>query len=308
MAEAAPRAAGPSVGLTFISTGTVRIRQSMKGQPITTKTVILRRLTSLMDRQWTEELPIGVFIVSHPDGPILFDTGDSPLWGTPGYLPAWSPTKFFSHVTIGPDDGILSQLRAHDVDPTTLQAIVLSHLHGDHAGGLKDLAAAAPNVPVFVSGEHWEAFGKHPLRAKIEGCTPQHWPVGFDPKILPFADGPVGPWKQSHKVTADGKVVVIHTPGHVPGHISMIVYGQEGDSSTTYFLPGDATYGIDLLDREEPDGINDDPVTALQSLKLIKEFAGQTDVVVLPSHDPETPRLLKERVVYKPKDSTTSTK
>ncbi|SPO04183.1 uncharacterized protein DNG_06866 [Cephalotrichum gorgonifer] len=278
------------VGLTFFTTGTCKIRPSMRSQPTasyTDKFVAIRRLRSFTDRRWSDPIPIGVFVVSHPDGPILFDTGESPLCNDPGYLPLWSPTKLVCNVTISPEDGIVRQLLAHGIDPKTLQAIVLSHLHGDHAGGLKDLAAEAPDVPVYVSREQWAEFGNSPFHATISGCVPQHWPKDFDPKMIEFTDHPVGPWKQSGKVTPDGKVVVVPTPGHVPGHISLVVYGDNEDGTqTTYFLPGDATYGVDLLDKEEPDGVNDDPMTALQSLKLIKEFARQTDLVVLPSHDP----------------------
>lgn len=291
-----------AVGLTFISTGTAQIRPSMKGQPITNRSVAMRRLRSFTDRQWSEALPIGVFLISHPDGPILFDTGESPLCNTPGYLPAWSPTKMVCKTTITPEEGVINQLRLHGVEPKDLQAVVLSHLHGDHAGGLKDLAREAPHVPVYVSREHWDVFGKHPLHATIQGCTPQHWPKDFAPKMVDFSDHAVGPWKQSGKITSDGKVVAVHTPGHVPGHLSLVVFGDNDDQTrTTYLLAGDATYGLDTLDKEEPDGINDDPVTALRSLKLIKEFASQTDLVVLPSHDPATPRLLRDRVVYKPR-------
>ena len=70
----------------------------------------------------------------------------------------------------------------------------------------------------------------------------------------------------------------------------------------TYLLPGDATYGLDLLDKEEPDGINDDPVRALQALKTMKQFAVETDVIILPSHDPDTPELLAERKAFRPRN------
>ncbi|KAK1512517.1 monooxygenase [Colletotrichum costaricense] len=294
------------VSLTFLSTGSVRIKLPMKSQPVKSyldQFVTLRRFRCIANRQWTEPLPIGVFLIAHPGGPILFDTGESPCFNDPGYLPYLSPTKMFSSVDIKPEDGIVQQLQRLGVEPSDLQAIVLSHLHGDHAGGLKALKTAAPDVPVFVSKEHWAAFGNSPMTATLAGCVPQHWPEGFQPTLVDFSAGAVGPWETSGRITADGKVVAVHTPGHVPGHISLVVYGDNEDGTTsTYCLLGDASYGIDLLDKEEPDGINDDPMSALDSLRKIKAFAKQSDVVVLPSHDPDTPRLLKERVLYKPQD------
>lgn len=294
------------VGLTFISTGSVQIKLPMKSQPVQNywdQFVALRRLRCIANQQWTDPMPIGVFLISHPDGPVLFDTGESPCFNDPGYLPYYSPTKMFSSVDIKPEDGIVNQLKAQGVEPEHLQAIVLSHLHGDHAGGIKDLRVAAPGVPVFVSAEHWAAFGNSPIHATLSGCVPQHWPQEFRPSLIDFSGSSIGPWEKSGKITADEKIVAVHTPGHVPGHISLVVHGDNDDgSSTTYCLLGDASYGLDLLDKEEPDGINDDPISALESLRKIKSFAHQTDVVVLPSHDPDTPRLLRDRVLYKPKE------
>lgn len=70
-----------------------------------------------------------------------------------------------------------------------------------------------------------------------------------------------------------------------------------GGRETTFFLTGDAKYGIELLDREETDGVNDDPVGAFESVRMIKEFAWREEVVVLSSRDNEMPRFLAERGV-----------
>lgn len=90
----------------------------------------------------------------------------------------------------------------------------------------------------------------------------------------------------------------------MPGHLSVIVYGDK----TTYFLTGDATYSQDLLDREETDGVNNDPVRAVQSLKLIKELARQMPLVVLAAHDTDGLRRKEEGEVYKPSDPQASPK
>ncbi|GME64461.1 hypothetical protein GTA08_BOTSDO13014 [Neofusicoccum parvum] len=241
--------------VTFLTTGTCRIKTAMYTQPAT-RPVPLRRLRAALCTTWTAPLPIGAFLIAHPSGPILFDTGESPLCNTPGYVPAWNvPTRTWSRTAIAPADGIVAQLRARGVEPKDLQAVVLSHLHRDHAGGLEELARAAPDVPVWVGAEHWGAFGQSPWRAALEGCVPGHWPPGFAPRLLERGGEAVGPWGCGYPLTEDGRVVAVDTPGHVPGHVSLVVRGVDGEGvETTFFLTGDATYGMELLDREETDG------------------------------------------------------
>lgn len=298
-------ASGPrheDIQLTFLTTGTVRIRPSMLSQPAD-KFALLRRLRCLCDRGWTDSLPVGVFLIRHPEGLFLFDTGQSPCCNNPGYFPRLGIlNSLLTQFVIKHQDGIVEQLGRMDIKPTDLKAVVLSHLHNDHAGGLEDLIAEAPDLPIYISREHWRAFGEHPTFASMEGATPNHWPGDFAPKIVDLQDEPLGPWKQSYPLTEDGKIWIVDTSGHVPGHISLVVYSDEGTDNkrVTYFLPGDATYGLAFLDKEEPDGINDDPIRALQTLKTIRQFAREAEVVVLPSHDPDTPRLLAERVPYRP--------
>lgn len=82
--------------------------------------------------------------------------------------------------------------------------------------------------------------------------------------------------------------------------VTVTVTVKGGERRGVLSLPGDATYGIELLDKEEPDGTNDDPMRTLQTLKTIKQFARDSEVVVLPSHDVNTPRFLAERVPYRP--------
>ncbi|KAJ5309241.1 hypothetical protein PENANT_c042G01851 [Penicillium antarcticum] len=293
---------GP-VQLEFLTTGTVRIRPSMRSQPVGSF-AILRRLKSFLDREWTESLPVGVFLIRHSEGIFLFDTGQSPCCNDAGYFPRLAfANGFLIQFRITHQDGILEQLHSCGIKATDLKGVVLSHLHNDHAGGLEDLVAEAPDLPIYISREHWNTFGEHPVFVSIEGATPNHWPRDFSPRIVDLQDNALGPWKKSYPLTEDGKIVIVDTSGHVPGHIGLVVYGQgPKEEEVTFFLPGDATYGLDLLDKEEPDGINDDPIRAKQTLRTIKEFARESDVVLLPSHDTDTPRLLAERVVYRPSD------
>ncbi|KAF4629537.1 hypothetical protein G7Y89_g8605 [Cudoniella acicularis] len=281
-----------SITVQILQTGSVTIRPTAYTQPAD-RPVLLRRLRFLTDRTWMpSSLPIHTFLITHPEGPILFDTGMSPHCNDAGYFPFWAPTiKMMSQMHIKEDEGIVTLLHEKGVEPKDLKAVIVSHVHHDHSGGLEDLAKA----PIFMSKEHWEAF-KSPVKATIEGAAPSHWPKNFTPKFLDPSGEAIGPFEKSYPITSDGKIVAVDTPGHVPGHVSLVVFADE----TTYFLTGDATYDLSCLDKEVTDGVNDDPFTAVNTLKKIKEFARQRPLVVLPSHDNETIQRLEEKTVYAP--------
>lgn len=240
-------------------------------------------------------MPINTYLIEHPEGYVLFDSGESPHTMAPGYFPTWMP---FFHLAVDihvrEHEGIGARLQQHNLQASDLKAVVLSHLHHDHGDGLSDLVGA----PVYVSQEHWDAY-KNPFHATMEGAVPRQWPKDFKPEILQPTGGPIGPWNQSYPVTQDGKIVAVDTPGHVPGHISLIVYGTDA----TYLLLGDATYDQDLLDLELTDGVNSNPHLAVESLKQIKEFTTQEPVVLLPAHDPQAAYRLANRITYTPGES-----
>ncbi|KAI6089527.1 beta-lactamase-like protein [Hypoxylon rubiginosum] len=280
-----------SINIRIIETGSIRVRPSLITQP--PGNVLLRRLKFLSDRQWTDPIPIYAFLITHPEGNFLFDLGETPKCIQKGYFPWWQVGQYCVSMDIKPDQGLGSQLRAQGIDPEVdIRAAIVSHLHSDHAGGLPDIYGKAD---VFVSQSHWDAFQK-PFYATMEGANPSAWPEGFAPSILK-PDGPaIGPWKFSYPITKDGKILAVDTPGHVPGHVSLIII----DDDVTYLLVGDAAYSLELLDKEMVDGINSDPYVALESQKMIKEFCSQRPVVVLPSHEYDSVRRLEAKEVYQP--------
>lgn len=281
-----------SVSVSILETGTIRIRPSHRNQSAT-KPVLLRRAKAIFgDRNWTEPLPINTYLIQHPDGPILFDTGESPHASEKGGLPWWHP--FFQRdvdISVAPDEAIGARLAQQGLAPEELQAVVVSHLHHDHGDGLSDLADAR----VLVAAEHWAAFRKK-FSATIVGAAPQYWPKNFQPEPLRLTGPAMGPWEETYPITKDGKVVGVPTPGHVPGHMSVVVFGDDA----TYFLGGDVTYDQHLLDQEETDGVNGQPRLAVEQLRKIKIFAAEQPIVLLPAHDPNAASRLAHNTVYRP--------
>jgi len=254
--------------------------------------VWLRRLRVLTDRSWAEPIPVQVFLISHPEGNILFDTGMSPHTKDANYFPSWMPTfRLTSRFEITESQGIGVQLREKGIEPKDLKAVVVSHLHYDHSGGLPDLIGA----PVFLLEGDYQAF-KEPVHATFEGATPHQWPKNFDPSFLKESDTKIGPFETSYPITADGKIVAVQTPGHVPGHCSLLIFAEDA----TYFLTGDATYSQEYLDKELTDGVNETPMQAVETLRKIKELARQMPLVILPAHDEDSPQRLLEKTIYKP--------
>jgi glyoxylase-like metal-dependent hydrolase (beta-lactamase superfamily II) len=280
-----------SITVSILQTGTVRIRPSHRSQTAH-RPIALRRLRVLTDRRWTQPLPINTYLIEHPEGPILFDCGESPRASHPGYFPKWQPFFWLAvDIRVGPDEGIGARLGQRGLAPTDLKAVVLSHLHHDHGDGLPDLNGA----PIYVSQRHWDAF-RHYVPATLEGAVPQHWPANFSPHILEPNGPPIGPFPHSYPLTSDGKIVAVDTPGHVPGHLSVIVFADD----VAYFLGGDATYDQSLLDAELTDGVNNNPKLAIESLCKIKEFARQQPTVILPAHDPRSAQRLADNETFTP--------
>src|SRR5262249_21291934 len=138
------------------------------------------------------------------------------------------------------------QLRTLGIDPRRdVRWLVMTHLHTDHAGGL----AQFPGVETLVSRA--EYAGAQGLRGRVEGYLNNRWPQGFVPHLLDFADRPYGPFAQSLPLTAAGDVVLVPTPGHTRGHLSVLV--QEAEHAV--FLAGDTSYTQDLLLERAPDGV-----------------------------------------------------
>jgi glyoxylase-like metal-dependent hydrolase (beta-lactamase superfamily II) len=268
-----------------IQTGTVAITQNWrrgKGHGS------IRRLNTLLDRRWTEPLPIYAWVVEHPEGVVIVDTGETASASQPGYFPGWQPYfRFAVKEWVRLDEEIGPQLRALGMDPQhDVRWLVMTHLHTDHAGGLHHF----PDTEILVTRTELEfASG---LRGRLRGYVANtHWPAWFKPTVLELEPEPLGPFPQSLRLTEAGDVTVVPVPGHTPGQIAVLL--EEGDQ--TVFLAGDSSYTQDLMLRGKVDGVGSDDRAERLTHERIRAYAADTPTVYLPAHDPETEARLAAR-------------
>lgn len=271
-----------------VKTGTIRIRPSHRAGQMD-QPVWRRRLAILIDRDWTEPLPIYTYLIEHTEGLILLDGGESARGSAPGWFPQWNPFfRFAVDIHVAPEDEIGPRLHSIGVDPTRdLKHLVLSHLHHDHADGL----GYFHGTDIIVSEENYQA-SRHRVRGSIIGAVPSQWPAWFEPRRVHLDGAPQGPFASSFPLTSDGRVFAVPTPGHMPGHLSVVVRAEE----ITYFLAADATYDEGLLKQRIVDGPSSDVSTSLSTLDNIAEFARREPTVLLPAHDPLAEQRLTDRI------------
>jgi N-acyl homoserine lactone hydrolase len=275
------------VQVRAIKTGLVRLRPShLAGN--TDHPAWRRRLAILRDRDWTEPLPIYTYLIEHDEGLILLDAGESALSGKFGWFPWWHPFfRFAIDLRVEQADEIGSQLRSLGIDPgADLRMLVLSHLHHDHADGLRHFRG----TDILVSAENYQAaLG---LPGTLLGANPARWPSWFTPRLVELTGPAAGPFERTRPLTADGTVFAVPTPGHMAGHLSVVVRSPE----VTYFLAGDATFSEELLRRRVVEGPAASIQASLDTLDRIAAFARAEPTVLLPAHDPLAEQRLAERI------------
>jgi N-acyl homoserine lactone hydrolase len=244
--------------ISCFSTGAVRTKRRRRG---------VRRY---LPGGWRPDvLPVHVFLVRHPEGICLFDAGQSARAATAGYFPKWYPFFRLARFELGPEDEVTAKLRLLGTPSEGIRWVVLSHMHTDHVGGLDGLRGPE----VMVSQTEWQRSTG--VGGRLRGYLPQYWPKGVVPRLIDFNGPKVGPFQRSSPLTSDGRLALVPTPGHTPGHMSLFIDA----GPRRFLLAGDLCESADRLAEVEPE--------------LADRFARE-GIVVLSTHDPLAPTLLAD--------------
>lgn len=215
------------------STGRVRQKRGTRG---------IRRYFA---EDWSDEtLPVNVFLIEHPEGLCLVDTGQTAEATRPGYFDRWYPFFRLSRFELSAVDEVAAQLAATGFSPSDVRWVVLTHMHTDHVGGVR----AFTESEVVVNRDEWQpAQG---LMGRLRGYQPQHWPRGIGPRVVDLSGPGVGPFVRSYDVVGDGSVLMVPLPGHTLGHTGLLVL-EHGEPR--WLGGGDAAQGVEEFESSHPE-------------------------------------------------------
>ncbi|TMA36954.1 MAG: N-acyl homoserine lactonase family protein [Deltaproteobacteria bacterium] len=206
------------------------------------------------------------FLIDHPGGKALFDSGLHPDAGRDPDARLGPAARVFE-VELRDGEDVAARLGALGVDPAEIRYLITSHLHFDHTGG----HASIPNARVVVQRREWDAGHDADLMAR-NFFDARNYDTGHEVLAV---DG-------EHDLFGDGRVVCLPTYGHTPGHQSLRVRLAGGD----VVLTADACYLRRTLEELHLPAIVHDPSAMLSSLHRLRALQ-QAGARIFYGHDPE---------------------
>jgi glyoxylase-like metal-dependent hydrolase (beta-lactamase superfamily II) len=237
-------------------------------------------------------VPVPAFLIRHPSaGAILVDTGLHPSIATDPRQNFGSLGARFGKPALEAGEDVPSQLRKRGLDPGEIPVVVMTHLHIDHASAISEF----PKSTFVVSETEWNfaASGSSPL---LNGYRRAHYDYAFEYRTVDFDRANVNSYAgfgRTFDLFGDGSVRLAYTPGHSPGHMSVIAHLAERD----FVIGGDAVYMLAQLEGSEPAAPRPyDAHNLRRSIQELRLFHRQfPDAIVTPGHDPDFYARIEQR-------------
>jgi len=258
---------GKPVKVHLVSAGSVAVKTKFRDAR---RKGWLAMLDFILDKHFTEWLPIWVMIIEHPEGIFVIDTGEitdvnkADYFKSSGLFAKWFDTSQFKF-SITREEEIDMQLNGLGIETNKVKTVVLTHLHFDHTDGVKYF----PSAEIIVNKYEWE---------KPFGDLPKLYPSWFAPTLVELNEQ-YESFDRAYYLTNSKDLLLVHTPGHTYGHCSVILNADED----CIFFGADVCYSQQQLVNEKYSGTNASHKLAQKTYTAVTAFAKQHKTIFIPS-------------------------
>jgi N-acyl homoserine lactone hydrolase len=272
---------GKEIKIHAISTGLVKVKTKFRSA---TKRGILAKLDFVFDKEFTEWVPIWVWVIEHPEGIFVVDTGINANINDPGYFKStgiinnWVNTSLFKF-QISKEEEIDSQLKTLNIATKDVKKVIMTHMHIDHFDGM----CFFENSEVIVNRAEWDG-NKESL--------PALYPKWLDPKLVDLNQS-IDVFEKSLSLTKANDLHLVFTPGHTVGHCSVLLKGDKLD----VLFAGDITYFENQLLTGEFSASIQDNDGNVDTYEKVLAHSKSFPLIFLPSHDRHAGERLANQTV-----------
>jgi N-acyl homoserine lactone hydrolase len=269
---------GKEVKVHAVQTGSISVKENFlkrKGPGF------LSKLNILLGNGYADFMPIWVWVIEHPEGIFVIDTGEIAESDDKAFYKKESIGTKFNLIAmsnrrrIGKADELDTQLEKLGIGPGQVSRVVMTHLHGDHTDGLKFF----PNNEIIVNeAEHARPYGN----------LPTTYPKWFAPTLVNFSRDRVDVFDSAYPLTRSEDLLLVPTPGHTHHHSSLLL---KTDKEHILFA-GDVSYTAHQLLNDQFAGANIDYTASRKTYDNVVAYAKKYPLVYLPSHDANSARRL----------------
>lgn len=219
------------------------------------------------------EIPVPFYLLTHPKGHTLIDGGVA-VEAALDAAGHWGGAATVFKPQMDESEGCVAQLEKLGIKPEDVKYVLQTHLHLDHTGGVGRFPNATHIVQrsefEYAMNPDWYAAGAY-IRKDFDK-------PGVDWRFLEGLDD------DFYDVYGDGVLTTIFTPGHAPGHMSLLVNLPD---SGPMLLAIDAAYTNDHWEERSLPGFVSSAVDAVRSVKKLHAVAEKTGATVVTGHDPD---------------------
>jgi N-acyl homoserine lactone hydrolase len=202
------------------------------------------------------QLTFSCYLVKHGNDYLVWDTGNP---AASGATPA--PTA--------PKSSLVEQLAQLHLKPEQITFVAVSHYHGDHIGQV----ASFPESTLLIGKGDWDVLNDAKPRPGVNPANVAHW-ISCGGKVEPVSG--------DKDVFGDGSVIMLNTPGHTPGHHSLLVKLKDKGN---VLITGDLSHFRENYESNGVPTFNTSRAETLASLDRFKQLATNLHATVIIQHD-----------------------